>query len=64
MVSAIKCIEALDTDHGRAKDLVLLGCSHKSASVRLACVKILPRLMGDEDTTTFSTNYRKWVKKK
>ena len=48
MVSAIKCIEVLDTDHGRAKDLVLLGCTHKSASVRLACVKILPRLMGDE----------------
>ena len=48
MVSAIKCIEVLDTDHGRAKDLVLAGCNHKNTSVRLACVKILPRLMGDE----------------
>ena len=48
MVSAIKCIEVLDTDHGRAKDLVLAGCNHKNSSVRLACVKILPRLMGDE----------------
>lgn len=48
MVSAIKCIEVLDTDHGRAKDLVLAGCTHKNTSVRLACVKILPRLMGDE----------------
>lgn len=48
MLSAIKCIEVLDTDHGRARDLVLAGCSHKNASVRLACVKILPRLMGDD----------------
>ena len=48
MVSAIKCIEVLDTDHGRAKDLVMAGCIHKNSSVRLACVKILPRLMGDE----------------
>ena len=48
MVSAIKCVEVLDTDHGRAKDLVLAGCTHKSPSVRMACVKILPRLMGDE----------------
>lgn len=48
MVSAIKCVEVLDTDHGRAKDLVLAGCTHKSTSVRMACVKILPRLMGDE----------------
>ena len=48
MLSAIRCIEVLDTDHGRAKDLVLAGCVHKSPSVRLACVKILPRLMGDE----------------
>ena len=48
MVSAIKCVEVLDTDHGRAKDLVLAGCTHKNPSVRMACVKILPRLMGDE----------------
>ena len=48
MVSAIRCVEVLDTDHGRAKDLVLAGCTHKNPSVRLACVKILPRLMGDE----------------
>ena len=48
MLSAIKCIEVLDTDNGRARDLVLAGCAHKNASVRLACVKILPRLMGDE----------------
>jgi hypothetical protein len=48
MLSAIKCIETLDTDHGRARELVLAGCSHKHANVRLACVKILPRLMGDE----------------
>ena len=48
MLAAIRCIEVLDTDNGRAKDLVLAGCSHKHASVRLACVKILPRLMGDE----------------
>ena len=48
MVSAIRCIEVLDTDHGRAKDLVLAGCIHKNSSVRMACVKILPRLMGDE----------------
>lgn len=48
MVSAIKCVEVLDTDHGRAKDLVLAGCTHKNSSVRMACVKILPRLMGDE----------------
>lgn len=48
MISAIRCIEVLDTDHGRAKDLVLAGCLHKNPGVRLACVKILPRLMGDE----------------
>lgn len=48
MLSAIKCIEVLDTDNGRARDLVLTGCAHKNPSVRLACVMILPRLMGDE----------------
>lgn len=48
MLAAIRCIEVLDTDHGRAKDLVLNGCVHKNSSVRLACIKILPRLMGDE----------------
>jgi hypothetical protein len=48
MLSAIRCIEALDTDHGRARELVITGCSHKNPNVRLACVKILPRLMGDE----------------
>ena len=48
MVSAIRCVEVLDTDHGRAKDLVLAGCTHKNQTVRMACVKILPRLMGDE----------------
>lgn len=48
MLSAIKCIEVLDTDNGRARDLVLAGCAHKNVSVRLACVKILPRLMGDD----------------
>ena len=48
ILSAIRCIEVLDTDNGRAKDLVMAGCSHKHASVRLACIKILPRLMGDE----------------
>ena len=48
MVSAIRCIEMLDTDNNRARDLVLAGCSHKQARVRLACVKILPRLMSDE----------------
>ena len=26
----------------------MAGCIHKNSSVRLACVKILPRLMGDE----------------
>jgi len=48
MVAAIRCIEMLDTDNNRVRDLVLSGCSHKEPSVRLACVKILPRLMGDE----------------
>ena len=48
MVAAIRCIEMLDTDNNRVRDLVLSGCSHKDASVRLSCVKILPRLMGDE----------------
>ena len=48
MLAAIRCIEVLDTDNGRARDLVLSGCSHKDSNVRLACVKILPRLMGDE----------------
>lgn len=48
MLAAIRCIEVLDTDNGRARDLVLSGCTHKDANVRLACVKILPRLMGDE----------------
>jgi hypothetical protein len=45
---AIRCIEALDTDHGRARDLVINGCSNINVSVRLACIKILPRLMSDE----------------
>jgi hypothetical protein len=45
---AIRCIEALDTDHGRARDLVINGCSNANLNVRLACIKILPRLMSDE----------------
>ena len=48
MLAAIRCIEVLDTDSGRAKDLVINGCTHKNRSVRMACIKILPRLMGDE----------------
>jgi len=48
MVAAIRCIEMLDTDNNRVRDLVLAGCTHKQSNVRLACVKILPRLMGDE----------------
>ncbi len=48
MLAAIRCIEVLDTDNGRARELVLSGCTHKDVNVRLACVKILPRLMGDE----------------
>lgn len=47
-LSAIKAIQVLDTDNGRARDLVVRGTTSKDLKVRSACVELLPRLFGEE----------------
>lgn len=47
-MSAIKAIQVLDTDNGRARDLVVRGTTSKDLKVRSACVELLPRLFGEE----------------
>jgi hypothetical protein len=52
-LSAIKAVQVLDTDHGRARDLVVRGTS-KDLKVRSACVELLPRLFGEEVLRTMA----------
>ena len=47
-LSAIKAVQVLDTDHGRARELVVRGTTSKDLKVRTACIDLLPRLFGDE----------------
>ena len=47
-LSAIKTVQVLDTDHGRARELVVRGTKSKDLKVRSACIELLPRLFGEE----------------
>ena len=47
-LSAIKAVQVLDTDHGRARELVVRGTTSKDLKVRSACIDLLPRLFGEE----------------
>ena len=47
-LSAIKAIQTLDKDNGRARDLVMAGTRSKDVAVRAACIDLLPRLLGEE----------------
>jgi len=53
-LSAIKAVQVLDTDHGRARDLVVRGTTSKDLKVRSACVELLPRLFGEEVLRTMA----------
>jgi hypothetical protein len=53
-LSAIKAVQALDTDHGRARELVVRGTTSKDLKVRSACIELLPRLFGEEVLRTMA----------
>jgi len=53
-LSAIKAVQTLDTDHGRARELVVRGTKSKDVKVRLACIDMLPRLFGEEVLRTMA----------
>jgi hypothetical protein len=47
-ISAIKAIQKLDKDNGRAQDIVLSGTRSKDLQVRTACINLLPRLLSED----------------
>ncbi len=47
-ISAIKAIQNLDKDNGRAQDIVLSGTRSKDLQVRIACINLLPRLLSED----------------
>ncbi len=47
-VSAIKAIQNIDKDNGRAQDIVLSGTRSKDLQVRTACINLLPRLLSED----------------
>lgn len=47
-ISAIKAIQNLDKDNGRAQDIVLAGTRSKDLQVRRACINLLPRLLSED----------------
>ena len=47
-ISAIKAIQNLDKDNGRAQDIVLTGTRSKDLQVRIACINLLPRLLSED----------------
>ena len=53
-LSAIKAVQVLDTDHGRARELVVRGTKSKDLKVRSACIELLPRLFGEEVLRTMA----------
>lgn len=58
-LAAIKAIQKLDKDHGRARDLIVAGARSKDLRVRKACVELLPRLMGEDELRIFATDLLK-----
>lgn len=53
-LSAIKAVQVMDTDHGRARELVVRGTKSKDVKVRSACIDLLPRLFGEEVLRTMA----------
>jgi hypothetical protein len=47
-LSGIKALQSVDTDHGRARELVVKGATSSDLQVRAACVDLLPRLFGED----------------
>ncbi len=47
-ISAIKAIQNIDKDNGRAQDIVLSGTRSKDLQVRKACINLLPRLLSED----------------
>lgn len=58
-LSAIKAIQTLDSDHGRARELVLKGTRSKDVQVRSACIELLPRLFGEDILRTMASDLLK-----
>jgi hypothetical protein len=53
-LSAIKAVQVMDTDHGRARELVVRGTKSKDVKVRSACIELLPRLFGEDVLRTMA----------
>jgi len=53
-LSAIKAVQVMDTDHGRARELVVRGTKSKDIKVRSACIDLLPRLFGEDVLRTMA----------
>lgn len=58
-LSGIKALQSIDTDHGRARELVVKGTSSKDVQVRKACVDLLPRLFGEDVLRTMAIDLLK-----
>lgn len=58
-LSGIKALQSIDTDHGRARELVVKGARSKDIQVRKACVELLPRLFGDDVLRTMAIDLLK-----
>jgi hypothetical protein len=58
-LSGIKALQSIDTDHGRARELVVKGTSSKDIQVRKACVDLLPRLFGEDVLRTMAIDLLK-----
>jgi HEAT repeat protein len=58
-LSGIKALQSVDTDHGRARELVVKGTTSKDLQVRKACVDLLPRLFGEDVLRTMAIDLLK-----
>ena len=58
-LSGIKALQSVDTDHGRARELVVKGTTSKDLQVRKACVELLPRLFGEDVLRTMAIDLLK-----
>ena len=50
----IKCLSVLDSSSTKFRSLVLSGIRHRDADVRLACVKLMPRLFSEQEARDLS----------
>ena len=58
-LSGIKALQTVDTDHGRARELVVKGTKSTDLQVRKACVDLLPRLFGEDILRTMAADLLK-----